>query len=263
MLYPHWKQCGYYQRPCQKKVERKKKKKSWKSAVPLCFPLTANHSQAQIIHMYRTPCSLMHAAGPSLQMNAPLDIILIKVQSIFSSFACSGVSKGLFIKLFPSILLHPPLLLLLFRLRQGTSWVGGRGCESRRWLYVRVENPAGSPHESLGVRYLRDRIGQHGKGGRGSRCSSVISDGLLLMATSCICTHIKDRGRVNESLRGSLFGLQVDWLVKRAANRRDCLVSEDERWIRVTFSWVIPCLGSPLLHPHTQTAWSSAVGDDG
>lgn len=58
--------------------------------------------------MYRAPYSLMHAAGPSLQMNAPLDIILIKVQSIFSSFACSSVSKGLFINLFPSIPLHTP-----------------------------------------------------------------------------------------------------------------------------------------------------------
>lgn len=29
-------------------------------------------------------------------MNTPLDIILIKVQSIFSSFACSSVSKGFF-----------------------------------------------------------------------------------------------------------------------------------------------------------------------
>lgn len=102
----------YYQRACQNKVKRKKK--SWKCAVPLCFPLTLNHSLAQIIHMYRTPYSPAHAAGPSLQMNAPLDIILIKVQSIFSSFACSSISKGFFISLFCLYsLLQPPVVSAL------------------------------------------------------------------------------------------------------------------------------------------------------
>lgn len=44
---------------------------SYKSAVPLCFPLSMNHSQAQIIHMYRTPYSQAHAVGPWLQMSTP------------------------------------------------------------------------------------------------------------------------------------------------------------------------------------------------
>lgn len=116
--------------------------------------------------MYRTPYSPMHAAGPSLQMNAPLDIILIKVQSIFSSFACSGVSKGFFINLFPSIFLRnttpaaPPL-----QIETGTSGVGaGAGVEvvGGCTLRLKVENVARFSYDYYGV-----RLSQPGRCGRG------------------------------------------------------------------------------------------------
>lgn len=126
----------YYQRASQKKVKRKKKKKSCKSAVPLCFPLTLNHSQAQIIHMYRTPYSQTHAAGPSLQMNAPLDIILIKVQSIFSSFCLQQCIKRV---IHQSLSLYspprPPAAPPL-QIERG-DFRGRRGGGSWRWLYVK------------------------------------------------------------------------------------------------------------------------------
>lgn len=49
------------------------------------------------------------------------------------------------------------------------------------------------------------------------------------MKASCMqFTHAEDRGIMSHSHWGRLFGLQVSW----AANRRDCLVSGDKRWIR-------------------------------
>ncbi len=183
--------------------------------------------------MYRTPYSLTHTAGPLLKMNAHLDIILIKVQSIFSSFACSAVSKGFFINVFPSILLHTPLPLLLFKLKQGTSGVERLGWHGRcRWVNVKVESwkcnkiPLGWGSTNMAEVGEEEVVSQ-----RWDRCYSVMVCYSWQLHV-CICTHAKGRGRVSHSHWGGLFNLQVGWSVKGAANRRDCLVSGDERRIR-------------------------------
>lgn len=117
------KQWRYYPKACRKKVKRQKKKKSCKSAVPLCFPLTPNHSQAQIIHMYRTPYSQTHAAGLWLQMSAPpwynshqgsINFLFLLPAAVYQK-GYSSISFPLF---------PPPPQILLFRLRQGMSGVG-------------------------------------------------------------------------------------------------------------------------------------------
>lgn len=173
-----------YHRACQEKVKRNK---SRKPTVPLCFPLTLNHSGAQIIHMYRTPYSPTHAAGPLLQMNAPLEIILIKVQSLFSSFACSGVSKEFFISLFPSILLCTLPLFLLFRLRQRPSGAEGGVC---------VEVVGGCTSRLKAEK----SFAQHSKRGSRTVVWDRIADSVVWevidcnISTLCVYHHAKRRG---------------------------------------------------------------------
>lgn len=154
--------------------------------------------------MYRTPHSPTHAARPLLQMNTPLEIILIKVQSLFSSFACSGVSKGFFINLFSSILLCTLPLFLLFRLRQGTSGAEGwlvcgeviGGCMSR----LKAENAL-----------RRILAWQPGSG--------VIGDTLM----TYLSARKRQRKFKSKPRAKTVFGLQVSWLLIGAANGRDRL----------------------------------------
>lgn len=72
----------------------------------LVFPVNSQ-SQLSTDHAYVRGFYSPAHVSPSLQMNASLDIILIKVQSIFSSYACSSVSKWFFINLCFYSGLHP------------------------------------------------------------------------------------------------------------------------------------------------------------
>lgn len=103
---------------------------SYKSAVPLCFPLTLNHSQAQIIHMYRTPYSQAHAVGPWLQMSTPPWYNSHQGSINFLFLLPAAVYQ----KVYSSISFPPPPHPLRIETGEfrGRSRVGGR-C---RWLQV-------------------------------------------------------------------------------------------------------------------------------
>lgn len=214
--------------------------------------------------MYRTPYSPAHAAGPSLQMNAPLDIILIKVQSIFSSFACSSISKGFFISLFCLYsLLQPPVVSAL-QIETGDFKDKSFGVRCR-WLYTEAERWKCKVH-------FFDQLARLGE------CRSrninpavwqlwMIPNDLLIMTGFCLysgCTGTNMKTRQTRSHCSRLLGL----LVGECGCQQERLAVFQGMKVRseVTFAWVIAQMGS-LAHSvtsiHTHIfIWARTVGGD-